>query len=367
MVDFVEQEQEEKKEVQQTIIEIPDFKKKSSTEDLLYLLRLVAPGTNLRVALEGIIKIGKGALIVVENEFTNPLLDGGFKLNVRFTPQRMMELSKMDGAIILSKDMKKIMYANVLLTPDSKIPTNETGTRHRAAERTARMTGAVVIAVSERKHEINIYHQNIRHTLIDSDKLLRKASEQVQLLERQRQIFDDSVSALTKFELMNYQGLDHALKVIQKGRVILLMSEELQRYVVELGKEGNLIKNRLKEIIQDVEDETELVIKDYTKVDLKKSRTLLKALTYEELLDKENVLRALAFDMPFSEKAIKGWRLLSKTSLEEHEIARIVKEATSLGKAINSSVSFYKHILGDTRGERVKEEIERLKLSREIV
>lgn len=366
MTDFIEQEQEEKKEVQQTIIEIPDYKKKSSAEDLFYILRLAAPGTNLRAALDGIIKIGKGALIVVENEFTTPLIDGGFKLNTRLTPQRLMELSKMDGAIILSKDMKKIMCANVLLTPDSKIPTNETGTRHRAAERTARMTGAFVIAVSERKHETNIYYKNIKHTLIESDKLLRKASEQIQHLEKQRQIFDESVNALTKLELLNYHGLDHALKVIQKGRMIHLMSEELHRCVIELGKEGNIIKNRLKEILQDVENETELVIRDYTKLDLKKSRTLLKSLSYEELLDKENVLKVLAFEMPFSQKQIKGWRVLSKTSLEEQEIAHIVRESNSLGKAINSPVSFYKTILGDDRGERIKEEIERLKLSREI-
>mgnify|MGYP001597940649 CR=1 FL=1 len=359
-------EKEQKKEVQQRIIEISDVKKKPQKEDILYVLRLVAPGTNLRSALDGINKIGKGALIVVENEFTSPLFDGGFKLNCRFTPQRVMELSKMDGAIILSRDMRKIMYANVLLTPDSKIPTNETGTRHKAAERTAKITGALVIAVSERKHEINVYFNSIKHTLMESEKLLRKASEQIQMLEKQRQIFDDSVSALTALELRNYHGLDHATNLIQKGRMMQLMSEELQRYVIELGKEGLMIKTRLKEILQDVENETELVIKDYTKLDLKKSRTLLKTLSYEELLDKGNILKSMAYERPFSIKPIKGWRVLSKTSLKEQEIAKIVKEALTLGRAINSPVLFYKNILGEDRGESIKEEIERLKLSREV-
>ena len=132
---------EEKKEVQKKIIELPQAVngEKASEEEFLNILRLVAPGTNLRTALEGIVKIGKGALIVVENEMTGEIRDGGFKLNCRFTPQKLMELSKMDGAMILSKDMKKIMYCNVLLTPDNKIPTNETGTRHKAAERSAKI------------------------------------------------------------------------------------------------------------------------------------------------------------------------------------------------------------------------------------
>ena len=109
-------------------IVLPENKNgKSSKEEFLNVLRLIAPGTNLRTGLENIVKAGKGAIIVVGNEQLNSIIDGGFKINARVTPQRLLELSKMDGAIILSKDMKKIMNANVHLTPDSKIKTNETG------------------------------------------------------------------------------------------------------------------------------------------------------------------------------------------------------------------------------------------------
>ena len=356
------------KEVQQRIVEIPQMAEqgKATEDEFLQILRLIAPGTNLRTTLEGIVKIGKGAIIVVENEFTPPIMDGGFKLNCRFTPQKMMELSKMDGALILSKDMKKIVCANVLLTPDSKIPTSETGTRHKAAERTAKMTGTLVIAVSERKNEINVYYKNLRHTVIESDRLLRKTNEHLQLLEKQKELFTKNISYLTKLELRNFNSLNHAVKSIQKGRIINQITDEIQRYIVELGKEGILLKTRLKELLKGVEKETELIIKDYTKLDLKKSKTLLESLSYEELLDEDNILKALAYESTTISRNIKGWRIMSKTSLEEQEIAAIVKEAGSLGRAINSPVSFYKKFLSEDKAAQIKEEIEQLKLSQEI-
>src|SRR3989338_5802540 len=284
-----ELEAEVKKEIQRKIIEIPQTNSngKATEEEFLNVLRLVSPGTNMRTALEGIAKIGKGALIVVENEFTNEIIDGGFKLNCRFTPQKLIELSKMDGALVLSEDMKKIMYANVLLTPDSKISSNETGTRHKAAERTAKMTGTLVIAVSERKNETNIYYRNVKHTLVNSNELLRKTNEQTQLLERQRELFDRNVDRLNRFELQNYHSLNQAITVVKKGLLIQKISKDLQKSIIELGKEGTLLKTRLKELLSDVEKETELVVKDYTKLDVKKSRALLQTLSYDEILDTE--------------------------------------------------------------------------------
>lgn len=354
---------EDKKEVQQTIIEMPVLNGKATEEEFLAILKFVSPGTQLRTALEGIVKVGKGALIVVENEFTTPIMDGGFKLNCKFTPQRMMELSKMDGAIILSSDMKRILNANVLLTPEAKIPTNETGTRHKAAERSAKMAGTFVMAVSERRHEISVFYKNKKYIVLESGELLRKANEHIQLLEKQRELFDVHVSNLDKSELQNYPNLDRALDVIQKGTMIEKISDDIQRLFIELGKEGSLIKVRLKEILTGVRRETDLVIKDYTKLDVKKTKTLLESLSYEELLDKDNLRKALAYEETSQNKQIRGWRVLNKTSLEDVEIAALVKETGSLGKAINSKMNVYEALLGGEKANRFKEEIERIKLS----
>ncbi len=336
---------------------------KVTEEEFYTILRTVAPGTNLRAALNGTLKAGKGAIIAIENDMVPQLIDGGFRINAKFTPQKLIELTKMDGAIILSSDAKKINYANVLLTPSSKIKTVETGTRHKAAERMAKQTGTLVIAISERKNEITLYYKNIRHTLVNSDELLRKANEHIQFLEKQRELFDISIKKLTNLEMKNYPSLNQAITSIQKGTLITKIAKNLQKYIIELGNEGTLLKSRLKELITDVEKETDLITKDYTKTNSKKSRMILNSLVYEEISSKEVILKALDYQEKAEPSSIKGWRILSKTSLPEKDIAMIIQEASTLGKAIHSPAEFYRKIIGEERAKIFKNDIEKLKLN----
>lgn len=352
----------EVKEVQDTIIPLVQNKEKVSEDEFFNILKTVAPGTNLRTAIDGALKAGKGALIVVENDQLLPLIDGGFRVNCRFTPQRLVELTKMDGAIILSKDMKRINYANVLLTPSSMIKTSETGSRHKAAERTAKETGCVVVAISERKHEINIFYKNLKYNLKNTDEILRKANEQIQLLEKHKEMFDKQVDKLNRLELRNYHSLNNAVQLIQKGRLIQKIAKDLKKHIIELGNEGQILKTRLKELIIGVERETDLVIKDYTKLDLKKSRLLLESLNYDEILESENILRVLAYESPTHSPQVKGWRILSKTSLPEQDIATLIKSMGSLGKVIHSGVKAYSPFVGEEKAGQFKEEVERIKL-----
>lgn len=355
-----------KKEFQQTILGAPQSNEKASDEEFYSVLRAIAPGTNIRTALNGILKADKGAIIVVENEWVNLISDGGFKINARFTPQRLIELSKMDGAMILSRDMKRIILANALLTPDSKIPTNETGTRHKAAERTSKQAGTLVIAISERRHEITIYYKNIRYTLTDSSELLRKANEYIQMIEKQRELFDKSIEKLNVLELKGHPSLNQAAQVIQKGRIIQKISSDLQKYILELGREGTLLKTRLKEITTDIDKETDLVIKDYTLIDMKKSKILFEELAYEDLLDKDNILNVLAYETPILRSPVKGWRILSKTSLQESEIASLLKEAGSLAEVLHSSIELFKTVFEEEKAKNLKIELENLKFSMNV-
>lgn len=355
-------QEEVKKEIQKTITLQPT-NGKATEEEFLSMLKLIAPGTGLRSALDGALKAGKGALIAIENEQLLPLLDGGFRVNCRFTPQRLVELTKMDGAIILSKDMKRITYANVLLTPDSTIKSSETGTRHKAAERTAKQISGFVVAISERKHEINIFFKNIRYTLKNTDQVLRKANEYIQLIEKQKELFEKNIEKLNKMELRNYPSLHQAVIVMQKGRMIQKIEQDVKRQLVELGNEGSLLKTRLKEIIFGVEKELNFVIKDYTKLDLKKSRTLLESLTYDEILEQENILSVLAYENAIQTAPIKGWRILSHMQLGEADIAHIIKVAGSLGRAIYSKEINYREILGPEKADKILSELEKIKLN----
>ena len=120
------------------------------SEILHAALAKVAPGTPLREGLDRIVRAKMGALLIL-GDFPTVLniCSGGFLLDSAFSPQRLSELAKMDGAIILGSDATRIARANVHLVPDPTTQTSETGTRHRTAERVARSIAVPVVSVSE--------------------------------------------------------------------------------------------------------------------------------------------------------------------------------------------------------------------------
>ena len=156
-------------------------------------LRLVAPGTPLREGIDRILQANMGALIVVgDGPDVLNICSGGFLLDAEFTPQRLSELAKMDGAIILASDGTRVARANVHLVPDPDIPTTETGTRHRTAERVARQIAVPVITVSEEMSMVSVHYQGMKQTLEPIPRVLRACrpgaadSRAVQVAARRR-------------------------------------------------------------------------------------------------------------------------------------------------------------------------------------
>ena len=140
----------------------------------LDFLKLVSPGTSLRTVIDDVLRSDLGAMIVFYSPSlqSQNIFEGGFRINSRFTSQKLFELCKMDGAIILSQDLKRILHANVLMNPDTNILSIETGTRHKAAERTARQAHTFVIAISERRKKTTLYHGSSRYYLKSTGELL---------------------------------------------------------------------------------------------------------------------------------------------------------------------------------------------------
>lgn len=317
--------EEEKKEIQSRLLE---GKKEIKAEEITDILRTIAPGTLLRTAIEGVQKAKTGGLIVVYNDFIQNLFEGGFKINVRFTPQKIVELGKMDGAIIISEDMKKILHANVLLTPDNSISSEETGTRHKAAERIAKQAGTIVIAVSQRRDEIALFYKNLKYVIRDTNDIIRRATSILQIVEKHKDIFDRNRMELDKEEFKKTPRLIKALSLIQRGMIILNSSESLKSYIIELGAEGTIVKLRLKELLYRVEKEVDETIKDYSKFGLPKSKKILSVLTYDELLEVDNIKQCLGV----SEESIlsKGHRILEKEGMAEEDIEILVKNFKNL-------------------------------------
>jgi diadenylate cyclase len=348
---------EEKKEIQ---IRLVDGKNELKKEEITDILKNIAPGTLLRTGIEGVQKAKTGGLIVAYNDFVQNLFEGGFKINARFTPQRLIELGKMDGAIILSKDLKKILYANVLLTPNNSIPSNETGTRHKAAERTAKQANTMVIAVSQRRDEIALFYKNIKYVLRDTNEIIRRATSVLQILEKHKEIFEKNKSELNEEELKNRPKIGRSLLVIQRGMIVLKLSETLKGYVIELGAEGTIVKARLKELLQRVEKDVDEVIKDYSKIGFTKSKKILSTLSYDELLELENIRQCLGVSEE-SEIAPKGHRAMEKTGISEKEMGILIKTFKNLSAILNAKKEDLLPLLGEEKSNEILEKIKHIR------
>ena len=200
------------------------------------VLKLISPGTPIRDGLENILKAKTGALIIIgDSKEVLDLVDGGFKLDIDYTPSRLYELAKMDGAIILSSDFKKILYANAQLIPSSDIATTETGTRHRTAERTAKQTGEIVISISQRRNIITIFKGYSRYVLEDTSRVISKANQALQTVEKYKKVFDSKLSILNEYEFNDIVTLENVITCIQRAEMVMKMVDEVQRSIYELG------------------------------------------------------------------------------------------------------------------------------------
>ena len=204
---------------------------------LMEILKLIAPGTPLREGLDNILKAKTGALIIVgDSKEVLDIVDGGFKIDENYTPSRLYELAKMDGAIVLSKDLKRILFANAQIIPSSKIPTEETGTRHKTAERTAKQTGELVISISQRRNIITVYKGDFRYTIEDTAKIVTRANQALQTLENYKRVFDTKLKVLNEYEFNDIVTLDNVITCIQRAEMVIKIAEQVKKSIIELRK-----------------------------------------------------------------------------------------------------------------------------------
>ena len=277
--------------------------RKSKDDSTQELLRLIAPGTPIRDGIENILRAKTGALLLItdNNDVIKEIVDGGFTINEDYTSSKLYELAKMDGAIILSGDLKKILFANAQLIPSREIETRETGTRHRTAERTAKQTGELVISISQRRNIITIFKGNFRYILEDTNAVLNKANQGIQTLERYKKVFDSRLSILNEYEFNDIVTLKNVIDVIQRAEMVMRIADEIQRQIYELGNDGRLVKMQLDELIGGLEKEELLIIKDYM-ASAKKKKTPEKILeelseiSYEEVMRETTVSKLLGYE-----------------------------------------------------------------------
>ncbi|WP_037291638.1 DNA integrity scanning diadenylate cyclase DisA [Saccharibacillus sacchari] len=346
--------------------------KESESIKMNELLKLVAPGAPFRDGLENVLRAKTGALLVVGySPEVMEVVDGGFSINCDFSPNYLYELAKMDGAIILSEDLKRILYANTQLIPDSAISSSETGIRHRTAERVAKQTGKLVVSISQRRNIITLYLGNLRYTLKEIGVILTKANQAIQTLERYKVVLTQALTNLTASEFEELVTLAEVVGVIRRVEMVLRIKTEIQRYVSELGNEGRLISMQMEELVGNTEREVMLLIKDYiAQTDDDKAKDVLTALrrsTDDELLDTAHIVRLLGYPASVSvtdEMLMpRGYRVLSKIPrLPNVIVNNLTEHFGQLGQVVRAELEQLDEVdgIGGARARTIKEGLRRL-------
>jgi diadenylate cyclase len=347
----------------------------ASTEDefLRATLAAVAPGTELRDGLERILRGRTGALIVLGNDrVVEQVCTGGFPLDVGFSATRLRELAKMDGAIVIDRDVTRILRAAIQLVPDARIETSESGTRHRTAERVAKQTGFPVVSVSQSMRIVALYVAGRRIVLEDSSAILSRANQALQTLERYKSRLDEVTGTLSALEIEDLVTVRDVANVLQRLEMVRRIKDEIADYVVQLGTDGRLLSLQLEELTGGLSDDLELVIRDYLP-DAKGAATLeeavanLTAIDSTELLDPGAGARAMGFvvagDSLDSSVSPLGHRLLSKVPrLPGAIVDRLVDHFGSLQKLLAANIEDLMDVdgVGEGRARLVREGLSRL-------
>ena len=348
--------------------------RKNKDDNITDLLRVIAPGTPIRDGLENILRAKTGALLLItdNNDVIKEIVDGGFTINEDYTSSKLYELAKMDGAIVLSGDLKKILFANAQLIPSREIETQETGTRHRTAERTAKQTGELVISISQRRNIITIFKGNFRYILEDTNAVLNKANQGIQTLERYKKVFDNRLDILNEYEFNDIVTLKNVIDVLQRAEMVMRIADEIQRQIYELGNDGRLVKMQLDELIGGLEKEEMLIIKDYMASN-KKKRTPEKILEelseipYEEINKETTISKLLGYETfdNYDEVGVytRGYRILNKIPrMPSNIVENLILSFKSFQHILVADIESLDEVdgIGEVRARTIKQSLKRM-------
>jgi diadenylate cyclase len=339
---------------------------------LVRALEMVAPGTSLREGIDNIVNARTGALILIgETDELSFLYSGGIRLDIDYTPALIYQLAKMDGAIVCSQNGTKIRWANVQLMPDPTILSLETGTRHRTAERVSKQTGALVIAISQRRDVVSLYLDGAKYILEDIPVVLAKANQALATLDKYRARLDQISTRLTALEFEGGVVLHDVLTALQRTELVTRMAVEIERYIVELGTDGRLIEMQLEETMVGVAADKAALVHDYLAEDSDDNFALvldsLVRLPHQDLLDFGRLAELLGYDRKLNTLdhpvSPRGYRILGRIPrMPKLVIQAIVRDLGRLDEILATADSDLEAVegVGDIRAREIREGLRRL-------
>jgi diadenylate cyclase len=316
----------------------------------------------MRHALERIIQQGKGGLVVLgDNDQVQAASSGGFKLNgAPFNPARLAELSKMDGGIVLDDSWDNILAANVHFVPDGSIPTDETGARHRTAERLAQETSTPVVAVSEGRRVATIFYGEHKIELATPTEVAAYVNQELQSLERLRSRLDEAENRLSRLEVTGLASYRSVITVVQRAELVQRLGGVIRDRTRTLGDEGRIATLQLNDLLAGVSATEELVLADYIKPlrtgAVERMLGRLAELSGSELEDPARVAKEIGFSELDDPAEARGHRLLTLVGrLPESVRVDIVRHFGSVTKLLRASEAQLVAVegVGETRAKQL--------------
>lgn len=332
-------------------------------------LKQLAPGTPLRAGLDRILHGGTGALIVLGNNRQVQLVSsGGFKIGVEFTEQALRELAKLDGAIILSTDLTQIVAAGVHLVPEGDLPTAETGTRHRSADRTSQAAGLPVITVSASMGTISVFYEGHRHLVETVRQVTSRANQTLAALSRISTRVTELLEQFTLLEIAEQVTLRDLTNVAHRLELTRRLSSEMQFHIDLLGVEGRMVALQHDELVASFAGVGDLLEQDYSPTVADPSEFDLGRLhnfSHDELFSGQLVAERLGFGPnPNLEQHLptRGIRLLTTVGrLPASLVSRLI-DGSSLQELFGATLANLMEIdgIGPTRARQIRDALIRV-------
>jgi diadenylate cyclase len=324
----------------------------------------------MRRALERIIQQGKGGLVVLgDGAQVKEASSGGFRLRgAIFSPARLAELSKMDGGIVLDDSWSNILEAGVHFIPDGAIPTDETGARHRTAERMAVQTGKPVIAVSEGRKVATLFYGGQKIELASPTEVAAHVNQELQSLDRLRGRLDEAETKLTRLEVAGLATYRSAVTVLQRAELVERLGRVVEARTLTLGDEGRIVYLQLSDLLAGVDFTKKALLRDYVKPlrssTIREAMEELSAMAASDLEDPSRVGKELGFPDLDDPADPRGYRLLSQVGrLPDSVRDDIIRHFGSASNLLDARVDELLGVegVGETRAGQLRAYFDRLR------
>ena len=181
---------------------------------------------------------------------------------------------------------------------------------------------------------------------------------------------DEAIINLNALEFNDLVTIYDVAIVIQKMEMVMRITNIIEKYVIELGQEGTLVKMQLEELMGTTKMDQKLIFKDYSKknADMAEFKKKIKSFSSEDLLDLTNMAKLLGHS-GFSENMdmtikSRGYRILSKIHrLPSAIIENLVNYFDNFQEILNASIEELDDVegIGEIRATYIKNGLIKMK------